>query len=99
MTELLIRVGVVVLSFVLGYVLISRIPPLQHTPLMTMTNAISAMTILGALILFSVEAALPDRVFGGIAIAMAAFNVVGGFVMTDRMVRLFQRKTQSEPPA
>lgn len=98
MTELLIMVSVFVLSFVIGYLLISRVPPLLHTPLMSMTNAISAVTILGALILFAVETTLTDKVLGALAIAMAAFNVVGGFVITDRMVRLFQKKSEGERP-
>lgn len=98
MTELLIMVTVFVLSFAIGYLLISRVPPLLHTPLMSMTNAISAVTILGALILFAVETTLTDKMLGALAIAMAAFNVVGGFVITDRMVRLFQKKSEGERP-
>lgn len=99
MTELLIMVSVFVLSFVVGYLLISRVPPLLHTPLMSMTNAISAVTILGALILFAVETTLVDKVLGALAIAMAAFNVVGGFTITDRMLRLFRKKSEGERPA
>ncbi|MDH4137291.1 MAG: NAD(P) transhydrogenase subunit alpha [Anaerolineae bacterium] len=99
MTELLIMVSVFVLSFVIGYLLISRVPPLLHTPLMSMTNAISAVTILGALILFSVEATLADKLLGALAIAMAAFNVVGGFAITDRMLKLFRKKSEGERPA
>jgi NAD(P) transhydrogenase subunit alpha len=99
MTELLIMVSVFVLSFAVGYLLISRVPPLLHTPLMSMTNAISAVTILGALILFSVEATLADKLLGALAIAMAAFNVVGGFAITDRMLKLFRKKSEGERPA
>jgi NAD(P) transhydrogenase subunit alpha len=99
MTELLIMVSVFVLSFAVGYLLISRVPPLLHTPLMSMTNAISAVTILGALILFSVETTLADKVLGALAIAMAAFNVVGGFAITDRVLRLFRKKPEGERPA
>jgi NAD(P) transhydrogenase subunit alpha len=99
MTELLIMVSVFVLSFVIGYLLILRVPPLLHTPLMSMTNAISAVTILGALILFSVETTLADKVLGALAIAMAAFNVVGGFAITDRMLKLFKKKSEGERPA
>lgn len=99
MAELLIMVSVFVLSFAIGYLLISRVPPLLHTPLMSMTNAISAVTILGALILFSVETTLVDKALGALAIAMAAFNVVGGFAITDRMLRLFRKKSGGERPA
>ncbi|MCJ7586256.1 MAG: NAD(P) transhydrogenase subunit alpha [Anaerolineales bacterium] len=91
MTELLIMVSVFVLSFAIGYLLISRVPSLLHTPLMSMTNAISAVTILGAVILFAVDTAPAEKILGAVAIAMAAFNVTGGFVITDRMVKLFKK--------
>ncbi len=91
MTELLIMVSIFVLSFAIGYLLISRVPPLLHTPLMSMTNAISAVTILGAVILFAVDTAPAEKILGAVAIAMAAFNVIGGFVITDRMVKLFKK--------
>ncbi len=99
MAELLIMVSVFVISFGIGYLLISKVPPLLHTPLMSMTNAISAVTILGALLLFAVETTLADKLLGALAIAMAAFNVVGGFVITDRMLKLFKRKSGTERPA
>lgn len=81
-------------AFVIGYVLISRVPPLLHTPLMSMTNAISAITILGALILFSFPTTAMEKILGSIAIMTATFNVVGGFVITDRMLKLFKEKKQ-----
>ena len=79
-------------SFAIGYLLISRVPPLLHTPLMSMTNAISAITILAALILFSVPTTPMEKILGSIAITTATFNVVGGFAITDRMLRLFKGK-------
>jgi NAD(P) transhydrogenase subunit alpha len=79
-------------SFFIGYLLISRIPPLLHTPLMSMTNAISAVTILGAVALFSQPTNLVQKILGSLAIATAIFNVVGGFVITDRMLSLFKEK-------
>lgn len=95
MTNLLLMVGVFVFSFVVGYFLISRIPTLLHTPLMSMTNAISAVTILGVLILFSVTSTRSEQIIGSVAFIMAAFNLVGGFAITDRMLRMF-RKRQGE---
>jgi NAD(P) transhydrogenase subunit alpha len=62
-----------------------------HTPLMSMTNAISAVTIIGALLLFSVDLKMSQKMLGGIAIVMAAFNVVGGFVITDRITKMFKK--------
>ena len=84
--------GVFLASFIIGYLLISKVPSLLHTPLMSMTNAISAVTILGALILFSVPTTVPVKLLGSVAIITAAFNVVGGFAITDRMLRLFKEK-------
>jgi NAD(P) transhydrogenase subunit alpha len=92
MTNLLLMTGVFLFSFVVGYFLISRIPTLLHTPLMSMTNAISAVTILGILILFSVKSTGTEKIIGGAAFAMAAFNLVGGFAITDRMLRMFKKK-------
>jgi NAD(P) transhydrogenase subunit alpha len=92
MTNLFLMVGVFLASFLVGYALISKVPPLLHTPLMSMTNAISAITILGALLLFAVPTKTPETLWGAIAIATATFNVVGGFYITDRMLGLFKGK-------
>lgn len=94
MSELLIMLSVFILSIIIGYLLISKVPPLLHTPLMSMTNAISAVTILGALLVFAVVPDIPDTVFGALAIALAAFNVVGGFTITERMLKLFKNKKE-----
>lgn len=95
MTDFVIMVGVFVVSFGIGYLLISKIPPLLHTPLMSMTNAISAVTILGALILFSQPMDRLNLTLGATAILAAAFNLVGGFVITDRMLGMFRKKSVS----
>jgi NAD(P) transhydrogenase subunit alpha len=94
MTNLLFMLGVFMFSFGVGYVLISRVPALLHTPLMSMTNAISAVTILGVLILFSIESTGTETFLGSVALITAAFNLVGGFAITDRMLGLFRKKTQ-----
>ena len=100
MTNLLLMVSVFLASFIVGYLLISKVPSLLHTPLMSMTNAISAVTILGSLVLFSVETSVVEKVLGATAILTATFNVVGGFAITDRMLRLFKEKrTISNVPA
>jgi len=96
MVELLIMLLIFIFSFLIGYLLISRVPPLLHTPLMPMTNAISAVTILGALLLFSVKTDLTGKSVGVAAIIMAAFNVVGGFVITNRMLKLFKKNEEIE---
>jgi NAD(P) transhydrogenase subunit alpha len=95
MGDLLIMVLVFVLTFVAGYAVISRVPPLLHTPLMSMTNAISAVIILGGLLLFSVKTTGIEKALGFAALVAAAFNLFGGFVITDRMLKLFKRDNRS----
>jgi NAD(P) transhydrogenase subunit alpha len=78
--------------YLIGYLLISRVPQMLHTPLMSMTNAISAVTVLGAILLFSIHTTLPNKLVGAVAIAAAVFNIAGGLVITDRMLSMFRRK-------
>ena len=94
MNDLLLAAGVFFASFAIGYLLISKVPPMLHTPLMSMTNAISAITILGALLLFSVTMDVSQKTVGAVAVVMAIFNVVGGFAITDRMLGMFREKSQ-----
>ncbi|MGD8541501.1 MAG: NAD(P) transhydrogenase subunit alpha [Desulfobacteraceae bacterium] len=92
MANLSLLTGVFLFYFLVAYFLISRVPTLLHTPLMSMTNAVSAVTLLGAVILFSAPTTAGERILAGLAIVAAAFNVVGGFAITDRMLRLFKEK-------
>lgn len=91
MTELIVLVAVFAGALVLGYVLISRVPQLLHTPLMSITNAISAVTVLGALLLFGSRPSTAEAVIGTLAIVLAVFNVVGGLAITARMLRFFRK--------
>ncbi len=91
MADLALMASVFAVSFAVGYLLISRVPPRLHTPLMSMTNAVSAVTVLGGVLLFAVEITVWQTALGAVAIALAAFNVVGGFAITDRMLRMFHR--------
>lgn len=90
MTDILLMIGVFVVAFVVGYLLISRVPQRLHTPLMSMTNAISAVTIIGALLLFAVTGDVVGRTLGALAVALATFNLVGGFAITHRMLKMFK---------
>lgn len=90
MEELLLLVSVFLGSFLIGYLLIRRVPPLLHTPLMSMTNAVSGVTVLGALLLFAVQPGMHEKALGAVALALAAFNVIGGFAITDRMLKMFK---------
>jgi len=77
---------------VVSYLLISKVPQRLHTPLMAFTNAVSAVTILGALLLFADEVSPVEGVLGGLALVMAAFNLIGGFAVTDRMTGMFKQQ-------
>jgi NAD(P) transhydrogenase subunit alpha len=94
MTENLIyQLFILALSIFLGFALISRVPPLLHTPLMSEANAICGIIIVGALIAAGVEAESPLTIaLGTSAVALAAFNVVGGYLVTERMLKFFKRK-------
>ncbi len=74
----------------LGYRVISEVPSLLHTPLMSGTNAISGVTILGSLVSAALAVDLGSKMLGFIAIVLACVNLVGGFLVTDRMLRMFK---------
>lgn len=77
------------LAIFLGVELITKVPPTLHTPLMSGANAISGITLVGALYCSGNDYPAGSQVLGFIAIAMASINVVGGFLVTDRMLRMF----------
>jgi NAD(P) transhydrogenase subunit alpha len=83
---------VFVLAAFLGYQVISRVPPLLHTPLMSATNAISAISLVGSLVAAGANYNRVSTILGFIAVICATTNVVGGFVITDRMLRMFKRR-------
>lgn len=99
MALFLMMVGVFIAAFILGYYMISRVPALLHTPLMSMANAISAATIIGALMLFTQPLPGVAKLLGLVAIVSATFNVVGGFAITARMLRMFKDKGAQEKNA
>ncbi len=80
------------LAAFLGYQVISRVPPLLHTPLMSATNAISGISLVGSLVTAGANYGKVSTILGFIAVVCATTNVVGGFVITDRMLRMFKRK-------
>lgn len=83
---------VFVLAAFIGYEVITRVPPLLHTPLMSATNAISAISLVGSLVLAGSDHGRLSTLFGFIAVTAATINVVGGFLITDRMLRMFKRE-------
>jgi NAD(P) transhydrogenase subunit alpha len=80
------------LAAFLGYQVISRVPPLLHTPLMSATNAISAISVVGALVTAGGNYNTASTILGFVAVTSATINVVGGFLITDRMLRMFRKK-------
>jgi H+-translocating NAD(P) transhydrogenase subunit alpha len=81
---------VFILAGFVGFLIISRVPALLHTPLMSATNAISAISVVGAIVAAGSDHRLA-QILGFVAVTCATINVVGGFLITDRMLRMFQR--------
>ena len=92
MGTLLVSVYVFVLAAFLGFELIHKVPPTLHTPLMSGANAMSGITIIGALTLVAVASPSVSVVVGVLALILATINVVGGFFVTDRMLATFGSK-------
>ena len=88
---------VFVLAAFLGYQVISRVPPLLHTPLMSATNAISGISLVGSLVTAGAHQSTVSAILGLIAVTCATTNVVGGFVITDRMLKMFKLKPGTAP--
>lgn len=81
-----------VLASFLGYVVIGQVPKLLHTPLMSLTNAISGISLVGSLALAGSHRGTLATVLGTVAVAASTINVVGGFMITDRMLRMFKSR-------
>ncbi|MEX2260336.1 MAG: NAD(P) transhydrogenase subunit alpha [Bryobacteraceae bacterium] len=85
---------VFMLAAFLGFELIRRVSPLLHTPLMSLTNAISAISVVGAILVAGEkDASTLSRVLGFVAVTTATINVVSGFLITDRMLKMFKKRT------
>ena len=91
MEAFIIALTVFVLSVFVGFEIINKVPPLLHTPLMAGSNAISGITIVGAMLSVATPSPL-STILGFIAIVLATLNVVGGFLVTHRMLDMFKKK-------
>jgi len=80
------------LAAFVGYQVISRVPPLLHTPLMSATNAISGISLVGSIVTAGADYGTVSTILGFTAVFCSTTNVVGGFVITDRMLKMFKRK-------
>lgn len=96
MPDLINSLYVFVLAGFVGFEVIRRVSPLLHTPLMSLTNALAAIAVVGAIVLAGEQKSTLATVLGTIAVAAAASNVVGGFIITDRMLRMF-RTSKKKP--
>lgn len=94
--SILVSIYVFVLAIFVGFEVITKVPPLLHTPLMSGSNAISGITIVGALISAGAGHALLSTILGTFAVICATINVVGGFMVTDRMLEMFKKDKKEE---
>ncbi len=97
MTEVLVdpfiqQFSVFILAIFIGYYVVWSVTPALHTPLMAVTNAISSVIIVGALVAAGPEGASISKTLGAIAIALAAVNIFGGFAVTQRMLAMYKKK-------
>jgi NAD(P) transhydrogenase subunit alpha len=93
------RLAIFVLAIFVGYYVVWSVTPALHTPLMSVTNAISSVIIVGALIAAGAAGAVLAQVFGIAAIALAAVNIFGGFLVTQRMLGMYRKKAKKQGPA
>lgn len=91
MESLLIPITVFVLAAFVGFEVITKVPPTLHTPLMSGSNAISGITVIGAIVAAGVSDTTVATILGFLAVVFATINVVGGFLVTDRMLEMFKR--------
>jgi NAD(P) transhydrogenase subunit alpha len=88
---------VFMLAAFLGFEVIRRVSPLLHTPLMSLTNALDAIAVVGAIVLVGAHQSKLATILGTVAIVAAMSNVVGGFLITDRMLRMFKTSKPRKP--
>lgn len=93
----ILELYVFVLAAFVGYMVISRVPPLLHTPLMAATNAISGISLVGSIIAAGANHGWVSTLLGFIAVVCATSNIVGGFLITDRMLKMFQSGAKKKP--
>ncbi len=92
MNQILQYLTVFVLSAFVGLEVISKVPSILHTPLMSGSNAIHGVILVGSMLILGSATTTPEVVLGGLAVFLATLNVVGGFVVTDRMLEMFRGK-------
>jgi NAD(P) transhydrogenase subunit alpha len=95
---LMVSITIFTLATFIGIEVISKVPPLLHTPLMSGSNAISGITVVGSIIAAGEGHAGLSVILGMVAVIFATVNVVGGFLVTDRMLKMFKKDTHEKKP-
>ena len=90
----LLELTILVLAIFLGFEVISKVPTLLHTPLMSGTNAIHGIVLIGAMLIVGTADSTIEQVLGFVAVVFGTINVVGGFLVTDRMLEMFKRRPE-----
>ncbi len=93
---LVVLLVIFVLAMFVGFEVITKVPPTLHTPLTSGSNAISGITVVGAMLVAGMGATRLAQILGVIAVAFAMINVVGGYMVTDRMLKFFKTKPRAE---
>ena len=96
-SDLITSLYVFVLAGFIGFQVIRRVSPLLHTPLMSLTNALDAIAVVGAIVIAGEHKTTLSAVLGTLAVVAATSNVVGGFLITDRMLRMFKSSKPRKP--
>jgi len=91
-SEWILWLYIFALAAFVGYQVISDVPPLLHTPLMSATNAISGISLVGSLVTAGADYNFTSSLLGLVAVTCATINVVGGFLITDRMLKMFRKR-------
>jgi H+-translocating NAD(P) transhydrogenase subunit alpha len=94
--QLVAELTVFALAVFLGFELISKVPTMLHTPLMSGTNAIHGIVLIGAMLIVGTADSTVEQVFGFVAVVFGTINIVGGFLVTDRMLEMFKRRPDED---
>jgi H+-translocating NAD(P) transhydrogenase subunit alpha len=95
--DVLLGAYVFVLAIIVGFEVIGRVPSMLHTPLMSGTNAIHGVVLVGAIVVAGQAHTLPTEILGFVAVVLGSLNVFGGFVVTDRMLQMFHARPGRQP--
>jgi len=98
-TQLVVELTVFALAVFLGFELISKVPTMLHTPLMSGTNAIHGIVLIGAMLIVGTADSTLEKAFGFVAVVFGTINIVGGFLVTDRMLEMFKQRQPDQDEA